>query len=405
MPSSDALPPPAFVAVCEALGSRVACSEAKLRSLYANTPAMMHSIDRQGRIVDVSNLWLERLGYRREDVIGRKSVEFLTPESRRYAEEVVLPQFFAVGTCQDVPYQFVRRDGTVADILLSATAIRDEDGNVMQSLAVLQDVTEQIRVERERRELYLREQAARAEADSAREVERLKDALLETVSHEFRTPLTTIWGFAELLRGDVGPPGSRQRESYVNHIVESTKRLRRLVGALLDSASIEAGVFQLEPDRADFRELVEVVVSSLQPQLAAASLTLALELPPGPMDITMDSDRIGQVLLNFLGNAMKFTPAGGSIVVRASFEGDTLRCAVRDTGEGIAEADLPKLFDRFSRLKSLQRRHGGTGLGLSISKAIVTGHGGDIGVHSELGAGSEFWFTLPREGAGALLAQ
>ncbi len=121
--------------------------EEKYRSLYKNTPAMMHSIDSEGRLVSVSEFWLRTLGYSREEVLGRRSVEFFTPESRRYAREHVLPEFFKTGVCKDVPYQIVKKNGEVLDILLSAISERDTLGKVVRSLAVLTDVTERKRVE------------------------------------------------------------------------------------------------------------------------------------------------------------------------------------------------------------------------------------------------------------------
>ncbi len=124
-------------------------SEARYRSLYAQTPAMMHSIDRTGRLLTVSDRWLEVLGYERDEVIGRPSVDFLTPASRRYAREVVLPEYFRTGMCKDVPYQFVTKSGALVDMLLSAIAERDASGDIVRSLAVLTDVTERRRAEAE----------------------------------------------------------------------------------------------------------------------------------------------------------------------------------------------------------------------------------------------------------------
>ena len=122
-------------------------SEERYRSLYDNTPAMMHSIDRAGRLISVSNLWLETLGYQRSEVIGRRSSDFLTPQSRRFAEEVVLPDFFETGVCKDVPYEFLTKNGETINVLLSAIAVRDQTGNMTGSLAVLNDVSGRLRAE------------------------------------------------------------------------------------------------------------------------------------------------------------------------------------------------------------------------------------------------------------------
>lgn len=127
-------------------------SEEKYRSLYNSTPVMMHSIDQDGRLLSVSDFWLDTLGYQRAEVIGRRSVEFLTPESRRYAEEVILPEYFKTGECRDVPYQWVKKNGELIDVLLSAIAERDAQGNIVRSLAVLIDVTERKRAEEALRE-------------------------------------------------------------------------------------------------------------------------------------------------------------------------------------------------------------------------------------------------------------
>jgi PAS domain S-box-containing protein len=132
-------------------GEKQRVNEDKYRSLYDNTPVMMHSIDQDGHLISVSNLWLETLGYERAEVLGRRSTEFLTPRSRQYAQEVVLPAFFRTGHCKDIHYQFVRRDGGIVDVLLSAIAERDDTGKIVRSLAVLTDVSERIRAEEQLR--------------------------------------------------------------------------------------------------------------------------------------------------------------------------------------------------------------------------------------------------------------
>ncbi|MFP2925902.1 PAS domain S-box protein [Pyxidicoccus sp. 3LG] len=147
--------------------------EEKYRSLYRSTPVMMHSIDREGRLISVSDCWLSTLGYGREEVVGRRSTEFMTAESRRFAREVVLPEYFRTGFCKDVPYQFIKKDGGLLDVLLSAIAEKDADGTVVRSLAVLIDVTEQ---KRTAEALFESEKRLRAILDNATAVFFLVDA-------------------------------------------------------------------------------------------------------------------------------------------------------------------------------------------------------------------------------------
>jgi len=127
-------------------------SEQRYRALYECTPVMMHSIEAEGRLIAVSDLWIAKMGYTREEVLGRKSTEFLTEESRRFAVEHILPEFFRAGLLKDAPYQFVKKSGEIMDVLLSATSEKDEEGRVIRSLAVLIDVTERVKIERELRE-------------------------------------------------------------------------------------------------------------------------------------------------------------------------------------------------------------------------------------------------------------
>jgi signal transduction histidine kinase len=171
--------------------------------------------------------------------------------------------------------------------------------------------------------------------------------------------------------------------------------LERLVNDLLDYARIEAGAFQLRLEPVDFSWLVRQVLESLRPQLEGAGLALELVLPEEPIEITADLGRIERVIANLMSNAIKFTPPGGRIAVTVAGEQGQVRCEVRDTGVGIAASDMDRLFKPFSQLENVQGAKGGTGLGLSISKTIVEAHGGQMGVESDPGRGSCFWFTLP----------
>jgi signal transduction histidine kinase len=232
-----------------------------------------------------------------------------------------------------------------------------------------------------------------------RELDELKTQFVNAVTHDLRTPLTSIKGFGEFLEEEVGGSLSPEQKGFVRHIQQSGRRLERLVNDLLDFARIEAGTFHLRLVRADLGAQVRENVESLQPLFRDARVALRLSVPEAPLPAWIDPERIDQVLGNLMTNAAKFTPPGGQVDVRLFAEAGGLRCEVEDTGLGIAPADFGKLFHRFSQLQAGNAK-GGTGLGLSISKAIVEAHGGRIGVESELGRGSLFWFTLPDTSAG-----
>lgn len=251
------------------------------------------------------------------------------------------------------------------------------------------------RIAEEKREASERvAERAVQEVQAARELDRLRNLFINSISHELRTPLTSIIGFVELLEEGIAGSLSPGQLDYTRQILENTVRLQRLVDDLLDQARLDAGTFRLQCVQVDLLAVVRQAVDSLRLHAAASGLTLELSLPPDLPPMTLDPQRIGQVLLNLLSNAIKFTPAGGSIRMRVIPLGEQVRFEVQDTGEGLAAEELPKLFKVFSQAESSVRK-GGTGLGLAISKSLVEAHGGEIGVSSTPGVGSTFYFTLP----------
>ncbi|HEY9723422.1 MAG TPA: CHASE domain-containing protein, partial [Oscillatoriaceae cyanobacterium] len=231
--------------------------------------------------------------------------------------------------------------------------------------------------------------------DQAQALDRLKNNFVNAISHDLRTPLTSIRGYTEFLEDEVGGPLAPAQQEFVGQIARGTERLEHLVDDLLDFARMDAGTFQLKREPANFAALVREVAASFAPMLKESHLDLALRFEaPEALEVRMDAARIERVLFNLSHNAIKFTPAGGTIVVRTSREDGVLRCEVVDSGIGIAPEQTAKLFQRFSQLEPGSHK-GGTGLGLSIAKAIIEAHEGKIGVTSAPGKGSTFWFTLP----------
>ncbi len=229
---------------------------------------------------------------------------------------------------------------------------------------------------------------------------RLKRDFISVVSHELRTPLSSVLGYSEFLEDEVAGSLNSEQKVFVSRIQDGTRRLQRLVDDLLDFSALEGGSLKLEPRSVDVREKITAALESMRPQAQKAGIKLVEAVPPRPIPMVLDPGRLEQVLINLVGNAIKFTPPGGSITVTISSLPQELRVEVKDSGIGIPAALIPRVFDRFFQADSTNtRERSGVGLGLAISKAIVEAHGGRIGCFSQEGRGSTFWFSLPLSGA------
>lgn len=231
------------------------------------------------------------------------------------------------------------------------------------------------------------------------EANKLKSQFLSNVSHELRTPLASIIGFAELLREAASAEGGRKLR-YSENIMSSGRMLLGLINDLLDLAKIEAGKLELHPTTVNLPEMLRNLLDFIRPLADKKSLQLMADIPNEIPTISSDTGRIQQVLFNLLSNAVKFTPEGGLIELRlGQLDDEYVFVKVKDTGIGIPEEELPRVFEQFRQLDgSMTREHSGTGLGLAISRELVTMLGGRIEVTSEVDKGSEFSVILPISG-------
>ena len=277
-----------------------------------------------------------------------------------------------------------RRDGTV----LQAVTLPLPDGNTLLSYL---DVTDTTRVEN----------ALRERTDALEAAGRLKSEFLANVSYELRTPLTSITGYAEMLTGNyAGELAPRQLE-YASNILESAQAFTRLVDDILDLATIEAGYMELDTGAVDIQAMLQSVLTLQQAQARNLGLRLEFDCPATIGTIPGDERRLKQVMFSLVSNALKFTPAGGSVTVAARREGERVALIVSDTGIGVAAEDQARIFEKFERGNT---RQSGAGLGLALVKSFIELHGGTVELRSSPGEGTTVtcWLNaalpIPKEG-------
>jgi two-component system, NarL family, sensor histidine kinase BarA len=254
------------------------------------------------------------------------------------------------------------------------------------------------------RELEARNKKLEELNNRLKELDRLKSSFLATVSHELRTPLTSIIGYSEMLAEGLAGSLNAEQVEYVRTIMEKGETLLKLISSILDISQIEAGKLRLNFESLSLGELIQTSVTSVTPQAQKKGVILDTRLPAkGPLRAWADRDKLKQVLVNLLANAVKFTSKGGTVSLYLSEAGpqpelgaEGYRIIVEDSGVGIPQEQFEKIFDTFYQVdNSSTREFGGAGLGLAIVRSFVTGHGGQVRVSSEMGRGSRFTVVMP----------
>lgn len=347
----------------------------------------------EGRINSWNRGAQEIFGYTAEEAIGRSALMLIPPE--RAHEEMRILASLADG--RKVPHfdtVRVTKDGRLIDVSVTISPIRDAQGKVVGGSKIARNITEKRHAEAAR----LKAEQLEAENRQIIEASRVKSLFLANMSHELRTPLNAIIGFAELLQAGAVPADSPKHAEFVGHIAGSGRHLLKLINDVLDLSKVESGKFEFKPEAMDLLSVVQEVTSTMRTLIEQKALRMDVQIDPALGTLQLDPARFKQVLYNYLSNAVKFTPDGGTIRVRAMPEGDaSFRFEVEDSGIGIAPEDIPRLFVEFQQLdNSLSKRHQGTGLGLALTRRLVEAQGGSVGVHSEPGKGSVFHLVLPR---------
>ena len=358
--------------------------EERWRDLLEFVPDSIVVANEIGRIVLFNAQSEQMFSAARADMLGRPIETLLPPrygvahtEHRaRYAQR---PQVRRMGA--GLALFALRSDGSEFPVEISLSPL--SVGERRFTMSAIRDISLQKQAE----QLLQEKNAALEVANQA------KDRFLATMSHELRTPLNAILGFSGILLMKLPGPLNPEQERQLGLVKKSGEHLLSLINDLLDLAKIQSGAFRLSPERLDLRAPVKDAVAQLQPLADAKKLALDAELPDAALPRDVDRRAFSQVLLNLLNNAIKFT-AQGRVAVRLAADADGVRVEVSDTGVGIAEADLPRLFGSFTQVGDPSRRPEGTGLGLHLSARLAQLMGGRITVHSEPGVGSRFTLHL-----------
>ena len=375
----------------EAANATLAQRAAAIADLYDRAPCGYHSLSADGTVVEVNATELALLGYARDEFVGHRVTEFMTADSQPLFQ-ARFAQLQQDGRLRDLEYDFVRKDGSILPVLVSADLLHDAEGRVLGARATLVDNSE--RKARERQIDAMQGELARRAAD-AEAATRAKSAFLANMSHEIRTPMNAIIGLTHLMSRDSADTTQRIR---LDKIDDAAKHLLQVIDDILDLSKIEAGKLELEDTEFSLDELMSRAFDLVSARAREKGLELVLADDGVPQRLRGDPTRLLQALANLLSNAVKFTAQGWVRLACECLADEAgrvlLRFEVRDTGEGIAPERQGRLFDAFEQAdSSTTRRHGGTGLGLALTRHIANLMGGEVGVDSTPGAGSRFWFT------------
>ena len=331
------------------------------------------------------------LGYTAEEVVGNH-VSMLIPPEHSEDMETILGRIRRGEKVDHYQTKRRRKDGTIIEVSLTVSPIRDEEGEIIGASKIGRDITAERRAREERERLLEAAQSAKAEAETAN---RMKDEFLATLSHELRTPLNAIIGWAKILR--TGKVDAEDVEEGLSAIERNSQVQAQLIEDLLDISRIISGNLRLEVQRLSLVDVIEAAVAAVMPAAVGKNIRIHKVLDSLASPVIGDVARLQQIVWNLLSNAVKFTPKGGKVQVLLERVNSHVEVSVIDTGMGIEPEFLPHVFDRFRQADSSStRRYGGLGLGLAIVKQLTEMHGGSIRAKSPgEGQGATFTLTMP----------
>lgn len=346
--------------------------DARFRVAFESAPIGMAMVSTEGRWMRVNQSICSMLGYSPEELTAMSTLDVTHPNDLPVCQDC-LRQLLGgdLRTCAP-ELRYVRKDGHIVWVQLNMALVRDDFNGPMYLIAQIQDITER------------------------RNLDRLKSGFLAMVTHELRTPVTSIRGALGLLLGDARTSLPPQTRSLIELAHRNCDRLNRLIRDILDIEKIESGKLDYHMDVVDISELLERAAQELRPYAQQHGVAVEVSETQQALTVEGDFDRLMQVMANLVSNAAKFSPAGQTVTIRSCPDGQRVRISVTDRGRGIPEEFHRLIFQKFAQANAGGTdRRGGSGLGLNISKAIIEKHGGSIGFETAAGQGTTFFFHLP----------
>ena len=368
-------------------------SEARYRDLINRCPALVCEMTPDGQTLYANDAVAKLLGYDPEELLGKSWWDELVPrEKRPIARQLAAAVRRRDVTDQELPVR--ARSGEIKYLLWTTANRYTDDGQLLTVVAFGIDVTARKKAEEAQRQLD-EARVARAEAEAANKA---KTEFLAVMSHELRTPLNAIGGYAELLEMGLRGPVTPAQLEDLRKIRRSQRHLLGLINDIMNFARIETGHVSLSFDNVSVNETLAVLDALTEPQVASKGIHYEHGRCDPGLTVWADKEKTRQILINLVSNAIKFTPAGGSIRIECDQVDGTVKFLVRDTGRGIPKDKLEAIFEPFIQVnRQFTREQEGVGLGLSISRDLARMMNGELTAESEEGVGSTFTLTLPRD--------
>jgi PAS domain S-box-containing protein len=392
--------------------------EKYINDIWQFLPIPIVYVSSRGTVLDTDTSLENLLEYPKEELIGRGLSDFCFPTQEILSVQQQTLEGKSVNNRECI---LKNKSGREIPVLLSTLTRRDEEGNAIGFFAAFFDITEVRRTQKQLdekvKELEQSEDASLNIMDDLQEImenlektkkhielqniklkklDRIKSDFLNVTSHELRTPMSAIKGYTQMVMKQTLGDITEEQEKALNIVLRNTERLDHLIQDILDISRLESGTMKFIPEKTDIKNMLEETVETMQSSADLKHITITGEMEDMMPELTIDQERVKQVIINIISNAIKFSPDGSIINIRAKKDKNNILFEIQDFGRGIPEDKQKKIFETFYQVDSgMDRKFGGAGLGLAISRGIVLTHGGQIWTNSIVGKGSTFYFTLP----------